>query len=183
MKSMLSLGLGFLVVGCSGETDCEDYANSADPECKVEDTASDTGTAEDTADTASEEESGFTGTISVNVVFTEMNNLEDGCTGVISMTYDADAPARQIGGSFNCSWVSELGQQFEQLAGDGMLEGDLIEGVASGTAWYGPIEGNWEGAVDEAGLLTGSWSDHQEAMTELGLPAMDHSGTFSVQIW
>ncbi len=182
MRSALSVGLGFLLVGCSGETDCEDYANSADPECQDEELGLDTGNTEDTGDTAGEEQPAITGTIEVDVVFTEMGNMEDGCTGVVSMTYDEEAPARQLAGSFSCTWLSAMGQRFEQLAGDGLLEGDLVDDVATGTVWYGPMEGAWEGTVDADGLLTGGWSDHQEAIAEMGLPAMDHSGSFSVPL-
>jgi hypothetical protein len=182
MKWFLVVGLGLTAVGCSGETNCEDYANRADPDCKAEDTASDTALNEDSADTGGESEADFTGTIEITVVLAEMSELLQGCTGVISIDYDEEDVDREMTGSFTCTWETELGQRFALLAGEGVLEGNTDGDSASGTAWYGPIQGDWEGLVNEEGVLTGGWSDHQDPIVELGLPEMDHSGTFAVPI-
>jgi len=170
----------FLVsLSCGGGEDCEDY--SLDPKCLSE-------TGQDTADAAVDTQEPddlqtLEGTIAIRIVLSDVEGVEDNCSGTITVQYDPAAIGHELQGSFDCTWETPLGQQMAEAVGDGVMDGARDgEGTYSGHAWYGPIESDWSGAEDEAGLLSGAWSAHQEAIQEFGLPAMDHSGSFTFQL-
>ena len=144
MKWFLVAGLGLTAVGCSGETNREDYANRTHPDCKAEDTSPDTALTEDSGDTGGEDEADFTGTIEITVVLSEMSELLQGCTGVISINYDVEDVDREMTGSFTCTWETELGQRFALLAGS-QTPGDvstLLARVPTGPGEAGGAPGS-----------------------------------------
>jgi hypothetical protein len=167
-----------LPLACQREEDCTAY--SLDPACLSE---MDTG--EEVADTqdSAEPESDLEGTIAIHVVMPDLDNMGDNCVGVLTVQYNAEEVGMEIQGSFDCTWETEFGQQMAEAVGLGVIEGTRQSEVEySGTAWYGPMTSSWSGTADESGLLSGSWATHQEAMEDLGLPAMDHSGEFEIQL-
>ena len=167
-----------LPLACEGEADCTAY--SLDPAC-----LSDEDTGDEVVDTqdSAEPEGDLEGTIAVHVVVPEMVNMEDNCVGVLTVQYNAEEVGMEIQGSFDCTWETEFGQQMAEAVGLGVIEGTRQSELEySGTAWYGPITSDWSGTANEGGLLSGSWATHQEAMEDLGLPAMDHSGEFEIQL-
>jgi hypothetical protein len=165
-------------LACKGEADCTAY--SLDPAClSEEDTGEETVDTQDSAEPVSDLE----GTIAMHVVMPELNNAGDNCVGVVTIQYNAEEVGMEIQGSFDCTWETELGQQMADAVGLGVIEGTRQSDTEfTGTAWYGPITSGWSGTADESGLLSGSWATHQEAIEDLGLPAMDHSGEFEVQL-
>jgi hypothetical protein len=180
--------------GCSPGLECEEgYAYGLDSDCSEYDRTDDTSQSQHTGDSGDSGDSGdtgettgeFLGTIEMAAIFLEEDG-GDQCEGVLTATYadvEGSEGTRNIHGTFNCSWLTAMGQTVDELVGEGILDGGFAEGSGSGGLIYGPIQDIWEGTVDDLGILTGSWEGDHEAIEAYSIPAMNFSGNFSIATW
>ena len=149
----------------------------------AQDTAStdSTDTAADTGDTGdydiSQLDGTWSGTMVVDILVEEWDNLTDHCEADVTVTFDSTDVGHEVTGSFTCTWSGVM-QQYEEQFGGGLIEGGVHALEAFGSAWYGPITTSWTGTVNLDGEFTGSWSGTQEALEDEGLPEVIHSGRF-----
>ena len=177
--------------GCSPGLECEEgYAYGLDSDCSEYDRTDDTSQSQHTGDSGDSGDTGettgeFLGTIEMAILFLEEGS-EDQCEGVLTATYtdiEGTESTRNIHGTFNCSWLTAMGQTLDELIGEGRLDGGFADGRGSGGLIYGPIEDIWEGTVDDLGVLTGSWAGDHEAIPAYNIPAMHFSGSYSIATW
>ena len=178
--------------GCSPGLECEEgYAYGLDSDCsEYDDRSDDTGQTQHTGDTGDSGDTGepggeFLGTIEMAALFFE-EEAEDQCEGVLTATYteqEGVEGTRNIHGTFNCNWLTAMGQSVDEMVGEGVLDGGFADGSGSGGLIYGPVQDIWEGTVDEQGILTGSWAGDHEAIEAFNIPAMHFNGSFSIATW
>ena len=188
MRLFLTLTV-LVAAGCSASLECEEgYSYGLDSDCsEYDDPSDDTGQAQHTGDTGDTGEHGgeFLGTIEMAALFLD-DSPEDQCEGVLTATYadlEGSEGTRTIHGTFNCTWVTAMGQTLDELIGEGILDGGFANGRGSGGLIYGPIEDIWEGTVDDQGVLAGSWEGDHEAIAAYNIPAMHFSGSYSIATW